>query len=273
MAHSKYKNTGILFELLIRQITNDTLNESDSKAISLVKKYFTKTELGKEYKLYEHISKNKNLTEGKSEIVIQTILESAKNLNKTNLKKQKYNLIKEIKENYDIEKFFRTKLPNYKVYAALYNLMEGNLSTDKSIDNKVTLLEHLSKPVSEEKDDLYEEIKAQDKDIRILSYRLLLEKFNEKYDTLSKNQKIVLKEYVNNIDNNLKLKEFYNSSVGDIKNEIKLIKEDISDKTLIIKLNEVSNLLVEVKKNETIKNDSLVDLLQYYDLIDELKKV
>ena len=80
--HSKYKNTGILFELLVRQITADTLSGNDSKATGILKKYFVRTELGKEYKLYETLSKHKNLTEGKAEVVVNSVIESSKNLNR-----------------------------------------------------------------------------------------------------------------------------------------------------------------------------------------------
>ena len=116
--HSKYKNSGILFELLVRQITSDTLNGKDSPARKILKNYFVKTELGKEYKLYEALSNSINLTEAKANTVIETLLESSKTLNRSSLKRQKYNLIKEIKNHYDIDKFFKHKLPNYKSQAA-----------------------------------------------------------------------------------------------------------------------------------------------------------
>jgi len=99
--HSKYKNTGILFELLVRQITSDTLSGKDSKATNILKKYFVKTELGKEYKLYETLSKHKKLTEGKAEVIINSVIESSKNLNRGTLKRQKYNLINEIQNHYN----------------------------------------------------------------------------------------------------------------------------------------------------------------------------
>ena len=122
--HSKYKNTGILFELLVRQITADTLSGSESPSINILKKYFTKTELGKEYKIYESFFKHTNTSEAKADMVISTLIESSKQLNRSVLKRQKYNLIKEIKENYDLEEFFKIKLPNYRAQAALYSLIE-----------------------------------------------------------------------------------------------------------------------------------------------------
>ena len=87
--HSKFKNTGILFELLVRQITTDTLSNKNSEALGILKKYFSKTELGREYKLYESLIKRTNLTEGKANLVIDTVLESAKQLNRSALKRQK----------------------------------------------------------------------------------------------------------------------------------------------------------------------------------------
>jgi hypothetical protein len=279
--HSKYKNTGLLFELLVRQITADTLSGKDSKATGILKKYFVKTELGREYKLYETLSKHKNITEGKAEIIINTIVESSKDLNRGALKRQKYNLISEIQKHYNLEEFFKTKLPNYKVFASLYTLLEvynsENLSNpDQIIDNKMSLLEHLtSKNIKKQKveDELLEEFKSYDKDLRILTYKVMLEKFNGKYESLNDNQKIVLKEFINSVDSTPKLREFYNSKVGEIKEEINKLSKKITDKAVQIKLNEVTNLLSPLSKTANVGNDNLVNLLQYFELLEELTKV
>ena len=279
--HSKYKNTGIIFELLVRQITSDTLSNKDSKAIDILKKYFVKTELGKEYKLYETLLKNTNLSEGKAEMIISTILESSKHLNQSILKRQKYNLIKEIKTYYNIDEFFRTKLPNYKAQASIYILLENytqNSSPNVSqvISNKLTLLEYLTSLSSNKQiieNEVIEEFKKQDKDVRVLTYRILLDKFNTKYGNLNENQKLVLKEFIESTDSTIKLKTFYNQKIVDIKNEILTLQESISDKVTKIKLNEIVNYLVELDKTSKVTNDHLVNLLQYYELLEELKLI
>jgi len=279
--HSKYKNTGILFELLVRQITADTLSGKESKATPILKKFFVKTELGKEYKLYETILSKKHLSEGKAEIVINTIIESSKSLNRGSLKRQKYNLIKEISKHYNVDEFFKTKLPNYKAQAALYTLLEiynsDNLSNpDQIIANKISLLETLTnKQVNEKqvKDQLLEEFKSYDQDLRILTYRVLLEKFNGKYSSLNENQKMVLKEFINSIDSTPKLRAFYNTKINEIKSSLLSLNNKVADKAVKIKINEVSNFLVELGKTANVGNDDLVNLLQYYELLEELTNI
>lgn len=278
--HSKYKNTGILFELLVRQITSDTLSGVDSKAATILKKHFVKTELGKEYKLYETLLNNIRLSEGKADIIISTLLESAKYLNKSALRRQKYNLIKEIKANYNVDEFFKTKLPNYKTQAAFYTLLEmydgaNQPEPNQVISNKLILLEHLtSAPVTTvAKDTLMEEFKSYDKDIRMLTYRALLEKFNSKYANLNEGQKSVLKEFINSVDNPSKLKDFYNTKVTEIKSNLTKLNKKVKDKTTQIKINEVSNILVTLDKNDKISNDDMTNLLHYYELLEELRKV
>jgi hypothetical protein len=279
--HSKYKNTGILFELLVRQITADTLSGADSKATKILKKYFVKTELGREYKLYETLLKHTNLTEGKAEVIINSIIESSKHLNRGALKRQKYNLIKEISNHYNLEEFFKTKLPNYKSQAALYTLLEiynsENLSNPTQIiDNKLIILEALTtKPVNKQKveDDLLTEFQTYDKDLRILTYRVMLEKFNGKYESLNDNQKTVLKEFINSVDSTPKLREFYNTKITEIKSQLSDISEKVSDKAVQIKLTEVSKMLAPLGKTSKVDNDDLVNLLQYYALLEELSKV
>ena len=279
--HSKYKNTGILFELLVRQITADSLSGKDSKATHILKKFFVKTELGKEYKLYETLLSKRHLSEAKADIIINTIIESSKQLNRKSLKRQKYNLINEISKHYNLDEFFKTKLPNYKAQAALYTLIEiynsENLSNpDQIITNKISLLETLTnKEVNEKqvKDNLLEEFKSYDKDLRILTYKVLLEKFNGKYVNLNNNQTLVLKEFINSVDSTPALRTFYNTKITEIKKSLSDLNKKVTDKATNIKINEVAKMLTELNKTDKIDNDDLVNLLQYYELLEELSSI
>jgi hypothetical protein len=279
LKHSKYKNSGLIFELLIRQVTADTISGKQSPALDIIKKYFLKSELSKEYKLYESLLKNLPLIESTANITINTILETSKKLNRSTLRREKYNLIKEIRDNYNLDEFFKIKLPNYKAYAALYSLMEiynnDNLvNPDAIISNKVTLLEILTTSKinkKEVKDEVIEEFKKYDKDLRILTYRILLEKFNDKYDGFNEKQKSVLKQFITEVDSTPKLKEFYNTQISEIKTELKSLIKSVDDKVTVIKLNEIVNIISELSKESSIKNEDIVNLLQYYQLIDEIR--
>jgi hypothetical protein len=279
LKHSKYKNSGLIFELLIRQVTADTISGKQSPALDIIKKYFLKSELSKEYKLYESLLKKLPLIESTANITINTILETSKKLNRSTLRREKYNLIKEIRDNYNLDDFFKIKLPNYKAYAALYSLMEvynnDNLvNPDAIISNKVTLLEILTTSKinkKEVKDEVIEEFKKYDKDLRILTYRILLEKFNDKYDGFNGKQKSVLKQFITEVDSTPKLKEFYNTQISEIKTELKGLIKSVDDKVTVIKLNEIINIISELSKESSIKNEDIVNLLQYYQLIDEIR--
>lgn len=277
--HSKYKNTGILFELLVRQVTSDTLNGVESVAIKLIQKYFVKSELGKEYKLYEALTKSTTLSESRANVLIQTLLNSSKRLNRGSLKREKYNLINEIKANFNISEFFKTKLPHYKVHAAYYVLAEVQnvkaiVDTNLIVNNKITLLEHLSTaPISEEKveAEVLREFQSYDKDTRMLTYRILMEKFNGKYDGLHSSQKEVLRQYVNSVDSTPVLKEFYNTEVSKIHTQLNELNAKVTDKAVQIKINEVSGLIEVLDKNAKVTSDNIVNILQYLGLVEELK--
>jgi hypothetical protein len=277
--HSKYKNTGILFELLVRQVTADTLNGGQSPALNIIKKFFVKSELGKELKLYETLTKSKKLNESRSNLLIQTLLESANKLNRKTLKREKYNLINEIKKHYNLDEFFKTKLPNYKTQAAFYTLVEAQSSSDlidpnQIVSNKYTILEHLTLgPINQEKvkDEVIQEFQTYDKDVRMLTYKILLEKFNGKYSDLYESQKEVLKEFITSVDSTPKLRTFYNNRIQMLKEELGVLSKNITDKAVQIKLHEVLPLIVEIDKTQPIKNENIVDLLQYCELVEELK--
>jgi hypothetical protein len=278
--HSKYKNTGILFELLVRQVTIDTLKGVDSPAIDIMKKYFVKSELGREYKLYESILKSKVLNESRANTVVSTILESSVNLNKSTLKRQKYNLIKEIKSHYDLDTFFNIKIKNYKELASLYMLIEGvngasYVAPSQMVDCKITLLEFLTKQEIKSQDsreNVIEEFQAYDKDLRILTYKILLEKFNEKYDSISIEQKQILKEFINSVDSAPHLREFYNTKIAELKEHLSKSIKTIQDPATKVKVEEIAKHLVELDKTAKVNDDHLVDLMQYYELVQEIRK-
>lgn len=278
--HSKYKNSGILFELLVRTITADTLKGNESPAINLLKKFFVKTELGREYKLYESALKVKTLSEGQANIVISTILESSQKINRGILKREKYNLIKEIKEHYNINTFFNSKIKNYKQIAALYTLIEGHNSKnitnpEQLITSKIIILEHLTKSqiTPSTKNDVLEEYKEYDANLRILTYKILLEKFNSKYSNLNLKQKYILKEFINSVDNSSELKKIFNYEIGLIREELQKHIVKTPDQTTKIKLEEIIKFMVELGKTCKIQNEHLIDLLQYHSLLETLRKI
>ena len=279
--HNKFRNTGILFELLVRQVASDTVSGQDSLSIGLIKKYFSKSELAKEYKLYQTLVSTKVLTEGKAESLINATLEISNRLNRSALRKEKYNLIKDISKMYILEEFFKSKINNYSQYAAAYSLIEAHNSLEfvepaQVIGNKVTLLEHITrKEVNKENvtDRVLEEYAKMDKGTRILAYKILLERFNSKYNNMSDIQKSVLKEYINNISNTVKLREFVNESFSSIKAELVKLNKTVTDKTTQIKINEVVNILKPLDKNQNVKDDNIIALLQFHQLIAELRTI
>jgi hypothetical protein len=279
--HSKYKNTGILFELLVLQITSDTLDGKDSQAKDILKKYFVKSELGREYKLYETLLKRTSLTESKASVVVDTLIESSKTLNRGAIKRQKYNLISEIQKYYNLNEFFNHKLPNYKIFAAFYTLTEiantqNTIDPDQVITNKVTILEHLAAAkITESKvrGEAIDEFEKADRDVRLLAYKKLLESFNTKYDNFHPRQKEILKEFITSVDNKPRLKEFYTTKVIEIKEELAQLNSKTKNETTKIKINEIINIIQIPAKTAKITDNDLVDLLQYYDLINELETV
>ena len=279
--HSKYKNTGVLFELLVRQATSDLMSNKDPKAVKIFKKYFINTELQKEYDLYNTVLNAPVLSEGKAEAMINTIVEQSRKLDRDKLNREKYNLIKEVKRHYDIDNFFKAKINGYKVYAAVYTLVEAQCGKEYSdtkqiITNKLTLLEHITKETLTERkvaSKVVEEFMKEDKEVRMLAYRILIEKFNEKYATLSDDQKNLLKEYINNISDTKQLKVYVNSKLEEVKKTLTSMLPTIADKIIQIKLTEAIKLIKPINVSEPVRDDSLIGLMEYYQLIEELKAV
>jgi len=280
--HSKYKNTGLIFELLVKQIAADTLSRKDSPAVKILKKFYTgNTSLVKEFKLYDFVLKNKGVGQRKAEAILSTIVELSRKIESSTLNKQKYELIKELKNHYNLEDFFSIKVESYKPLAALYCLLEaqntqGLVDPQVFVDNKTTLLEHFSQvkqDANNTKDTLIEEYSKYDKDLRLLTYKILLEKFNNKYDNLLPEQKNILKEFIISANSTTKLRTLVNEELTKVQTQINKLKPKVEDQIVKIKLDEVSKSISPIKNTEKVTDNHLVSLMQYYELVGELKRI
>lgn len=278
LKHSKFKNTGVLFELLVRQVASDTLNNNDSKAIPMIKKYFAKsTELAKELNLYQTLVKEKFTKEDKANHLIDAVVAAKTQLNQSILNRQKYNLIKEIKSNYVLEDFFKTKVNNYTALASVYKLFEYTVADNpvEIVNTRYSIIEHITRGEVKKTKELNEmsNFIKQDKDVRLLSYKILVDKFNEKYSGLNEGQKKLLRNYINTVSEGTELKEFIETESVKLQKDIKTLSSKITDKVVKIKLTEVVNLLKTITAAKSIKDNHVLSLLRYHELVKELKKV
>jgi len=280
--HSKIKNTGILFELISRQITVDVMNSDEkSKSVDVLKKFFNEnTELGKENQLYQVLLKENYNSSHKAEKLVDAVVKAREKLQNKKLRTEKYNLIKEIKRNYVVEDFFRARIPNYKVYASIYKkfLAETTPVFDPvdEVDSTFSIIEHITRNKTKPRDTdsrVISEFKKEDKDLRLLSYSLMVDNFNGKYKNLNSMQRNLLKEYVNNISNTNSLREFINNEVVKIKQILNKILPRVTDDVTKIKLTEAIKQTDSLQKGKIVKDKQVVALMRYYELIKELHNV
>jgi hypothetical protein len=227
--------------------------------------------------LYQTLVKERFSKEEKASHLIEAVMSARSAINQTILNRQKYNLIKEIKSNYNLEDFFKSKVNNYKTLAAIYKLFEYTVADNpvESVNNKYTIIEHITRSNDVKKTSGLNEMSAfinQDKDVRLLSYKILVDKFNAKYSDLNEGQKSLLRHYINSVSEGTELKEFIEKESLKLQKELKVLTTKVTDKVVKIKLAEVTNLLKEVAAVKTVKDNHVLNLLRYHELIKELKK-
>lgn len=281
--HSKFKNTGVLFELLTKQITLEILNNSPKEnAKDIVQEFFnSKTELNKELKLYNLLMNEKYNSENKAEKFIEMVLEARTKLDEKKLSREKYNLVKRIKENFDMSQFLSSPITSYKVFASIHKLFEAkkNDTTDikDAFNSKYTIVEHIStnpiKSKVDKKDEVIETYRTQEKDLRLLTYKILVESFNKKYTNLNDKQKGLLREYINNVTNTSKFGDYYAVELKEVITELHRLHSEITDKVTKIKLKETINVLKKQRIGKKITDNQVSSLMISYELIKEIENV
>jgi hypothetical protein len=283
LKHSKIKNVGVLFELLTRQITSDTISsKKQSPAIAIVKEYFKKdTILARELDLFKALQQQKYTSDSKAEKFIDIVISEYSKLNRSKSKREKYNLVREIKKHYNLDDFFKSRVSNYRLNASIFNLLESNITSTSNNPSQVmkyrySIVEHITgtnASTKESTNSVLSEYATQEKDLRLLSYKILLEKFNDKYGTLTSKQKSLLREYINNISNTSTLKKYMVTEINIINKHLKSLTAKVTDDIVKVKLSEVQTQLSNIKSDNVIRDKHLVSMLRSYDLIKELKNV
>jgi hypothetical protein len=270
--HSKFKNTGLLFELLVRQVASDVMNGTESVALKLIKRHFkSDSNLSRELKLYRSLSEEKFNSEKQAEMFVDACINSRNRLQESNLRREKYNLIKDIKRSFVTESFLKSKIKNYKLQASIYKLFESSDFEDPKtvVSNRYIIIDNILAVKQPEKKKLVKE----DKDVRILASKLMIDKFNKKYSNLSENQQKMLREYINNVTNTVTLKEYIKIESIKLMDNLVKLKNIVPNKILRIKLNEVTNLLKELSERHSVKDKDVLTMLRYYELVKELKSI
>ena len=279
--HSKFKNTGFLFELLTRQVTLEIINGTEEKAKGIIKEFYGKgTEMSKELRLFNLLINEKYNSEAKAEKFIDAILEAHTKIDYKSLQREKYNLVKSIKENFEIKNFLSSPVTNYKILASIHKLFEGKkndiLDVKDVFNSKLTLVEHISSnsPTLKEKEDkLVEEYRKQEKDLRLLTYKILVETFNKKYTNLNDEQKSLLREYINNVNNTSKFNEYFEKELIKTITSLHEMYKGMKDKITKIKLKETINVLKKQKIGKKITDEQVSALMMSYELIKEITNV
>ena len=281
LRHSKIRNTGLLFEFILRQLTADVLDKkTKTNAVKILKARFNETtELGKELALYNILTTKKFKSDKKANYFVNEVIKQRNNLNNSILRREKYNLIKELKSQYDLQKFLSSKINNYKVYASIYQLFENTekLSPSLKTESFFNLVEHIT--TDNNNINLGETIGGtslpQDDDLRVLTYRTLLEKFNEKYSKLNSQQKSLLRAYINNVSGTNSLKEYIDSIKPELKKELKKHSSVIKDKIVKIKLSEIIKSIdkfCDTGKSNIVNDKTVIQTMRYMEVLKELKK-
>jgi len=279
--HNKKRNVGILYELLVRNMTRSLMTE-DLKKVNelkiLIERHFKKnTELYKEYKIFSALSID--LNENKNKNIAKSLIKESKRLsldiNTRKLEKEKSSLIKSINYTFG-KKFYFEHIPNYVNLATIQIALNEWKKKSYDIQKTVLLEEKIVNNLMNTKENNYEDLKSdidKSKSDQIVM-NIMTKKINEKYKNMSESQKNLIKSYAFYYENDHKKlqnhlseqkalsiqllekfkkenhNEFLKNKVNQVLKNINVINENKIDDSTIIKFLTISQLITELNSEE-----------------------
>lgn len=281
--HSKIKNTGLIYQVLIRQIITEGINNKDVKSLEILKSHFKKnSQLYKQLQLYKMLKQSKFDNQKKADQFIQKILEFRTRLDNKKIKNQKYSCVKQMIDKYDIKQLFSIPIQQYKTYASIYKLFQS--ACEKNMYNPTNIVQSRynittqllanNSSKTQNSDQILEQFKKQSKQIKTLALRQLIKNYNKKYSSLNTQQRNVLKQYINNITNHNSMNQYIHKMIPLMNSRIKTLLDGISnnDEVLKIKLVEVKNNMSKVNNIKTI-DDKVYTVLNILQLLKQVQSM
>lgn len=280
--HSKYKNTYLIFEFLIRQLTNEMMSGvaiKESNAYQIIQKNFSSGLLKEELTLYQALVDNKLSKTYSAEILLNECIKRYKSLNKRKLDAMRYNLVKKIKECYDIDKLFSTQVEQYKEAGSVYFLFETVKNRDILNESKFAgdIMGNLLSPKEKKKSiQIFECIKEASQEDREMAFKMMVNSFNKKFSSaLNENQKEFIQDYTyNHTNENGWIKKHLNRIKRSIISESKNLDDSIYGQNILkIKLKECVKVIDYIAKKKVLNEDDHTKVIQSYKLIDQLNEL
>lgn len=270
--HNKLRNTGLIFELLGKAVVQEALHRDRSNALGIVKRHFKRdSELLKELNLYTSLNQR---TENDPIELIELAAKAWRGLDHKKLEAEKYNLVKDIKKVYDLAEFFKPRSDRYKLSASIYKVFNGGERTtdpDGYLSARNYIREHICGKTPEalktESEQLWE---GEERAVRKIGFKLLVKKFNEKYQTLGERQKTIISKYITEDLTSDKFKTFIVRELEYIKQKLNEKSKQITEVDLRTKINESMDLMPAIANVRLLREEHLSALLKFHDLLEEL---
>lgn len=274
LKHNKYKNSGLIFEILTRKLVSESMDNTPTYSASIIKRHFSRgTELHKEVELY-HTLQESNVKLSMCDKLISVVLETHyNNIDRVKLIVEKHNLIGALKRTYNLDDFFSSRVTNYKLLASIYKIMEHTAKDNpmEYVKCRESIIESLSNTVkADELNEVQEVWKSQDRDIQKLAFKILIDKFNKKYNKLNVDQRKLLKLYLSEDINSNTFKDYVYTEVSRIQKVLNEKCEGDIDPAVRIKVSGVVGLLETIIASNKLKNEHVSSLLKYYELMGRL---
>lgn len=240
--HNKKRNVGIIYELLLRSISASLVEGNKKKAqdaLDIISKYYDKsTELYKEYRLFNALVKSTVSDTPVAAAVLSEAKSAARRFDLRKLDHEKSLLIRDINHNLQDQNFYHRRIPDYRYYATIQNLMnEWSIGDRSDLVKTVTLEGQVVHWLLKEKVELEFENEKPNMEVDGLVVKIMSEKFNQKYgNKLNESQTQLIRDYIFSVENNQE-KDFLDQLVD--------LRERALDKLGTLKLKTENTILQE----------------------------
>ena len=246
--HNKKRNTALLYEYLIKELTKTIVESNENKKesiVSIIKEFFAQdTELSKELSIYKSISECSNVSAAVAEKILLEAKRQFDSLDKNKIFESQSRLIRIMNQAVSKD-VYSNFVPHYKDLATIYQMFNAEAAPKQKVLLEQKVLTLMAEDVEERKLSLPE--------YDNLVYKKFTEKFNQVYsDSLLNEQKELLSKYITSFDeNNLEFKIYLNEEISRIKSilqDFEKTKEFIEDEPVQQKIGKVYEAIAKISE-------------------------